>query len=126
MLLQLGGEALDIEWMKKGKGRASVGRAFIDVYGAIKALENIYGFLTDDEEHGLAEYSRAARTVSRTLAIGTGWMGNAFGYWSTVVAIATNPIDFGLAKYEALLRGGVKRRTPAGEAASVQKINRCD
>lgn len=50
--------------------------------------------MTDDKEHTLAEYTRAASTVSRTLAIGTGWMGNMVGYWSTALAVLTNPVDF--------------------------------
>ena len=58
-------------------------------------MKRIFGFLTDNDEHSLAEYTRAAGTVSRTLAIGTGWMGNMFGYWSTAVAVLMNPIDFG-------------------------------
>ncbi len=94
-LLNMTGEAADIEWMKKMKTRASAGRALVDFQGSWKAMKRIYGFMTDNDEHSLAEYTRAAGTVSRTLAIGTGWMGNMVGYWSTVVAVLMNPIDFG-------------------------------
>ena len=94
-LLNLTGEVADIDWMKKMKTRASAGRALIDIQGSWKAMKRIYGFMTDNKEHSLAEYTRAAGTVSRTLAIGTGWMGNMVGYWSTAVAVLMNPIDFG-------------------------------
>ncbi len=94
-LLNLTGEVTDIDWMKKMKTRASAGRALIDIQGSWKAMKRIYGFMTDNKEHSLAEYTRAAGTVSRTLAIGTGWMGNMVGYWSTAVAVLMNPIDFG-------------------------------
>lgn len=94
-LLNLTGEVADIDWMKKMKTRASAGRALIDIQGSWKAMKRIYGFMTDNDEHNLAEYTRAAGTVSRTLAIGTGWMGNMFGYWSTATAVLMNPIDFG-------------------------------
>ena len=94
-LLNLTGEVADIDWMKKMKTRTSAGRALIDIQGSWKAMKRIYGFMTDNKEHSLAEYTRAAGTVSRTLAIGTGWMGNMFGYWSTTVAVLMNPIDFG-------------------------------
>lgn len=94
-LLNLTGEVADIDWMKKVKTRASAGRALIDFSGSWKAMKRIYGFMTDNKEHSLAEYTRAAGTVSRTLSIGTGWMGNMFGYWSTAVAVLMNPIDFG-------------------------------
>ena len=94
-LLNLTGEVADIDWMKKVKTRASAGRALVDIQGSWKAMKRIFGFLTDNKEHSLAEYTRAAGTVSRTLAIGTGWMGNMFGYWSTTVAVLMNPIDFG-------------------------------
>lgn len=94
-LLNLTGEAADIDWMKKMKTRASAGRALVDIQGSWKAMKRIYGFMTDNKEHSLAEYTRAAGTVSRTLAIGTGWMGNMVGYWSTAVAVLMNPIDFG-------------------------------
>lgn len=94
-LLNLTGEVADIDWMKKMKTRASAGRALVDVQGSWKAMKRIYGFMTDNKEHSLAEYTRAAGTVSRTLAIGTGWMGNMVGYWSTAVAVLMNPIDFG-------------------------------
>ena len=94
-LLNLTGEVADIDWMKKMKTRASAGRALVDLQGSWKAMKRIFGFLTDNDEHSLAEYTRAAGTVSRTLAIGTGWMGNMFGYWSTAVAVLMNPIDFG-------------------------------
>ena len=94
-LLNLTGEVADIDWMKKVKTRASAGRALIDIQGSWKAMKRIYGFMTDNKEHSLAEYTRAAGTVSRTLAIGTGWMGNMVGYWSTAVAVLMNPIDFG-------------------------------
>lgn len=89
------GHALDVEELKKAKTSASVGRAMLDFQGFYKAVEKIYGFLTDDTEHSLAEYTRAASTISRTMAIGTGWMGNTVGYWSTVAAVLMNPIDFG-------------------------------
>lgn len=94
-LLNLTGEVADIDWMKKVKTRASAGRALVDIQGSAKALERVWGYMTDNKEHSLAEYTRAAGTVSRTLAIGTGWMGNMFGYWSTAVAVLMNPIDFG-------------------------------
>ncbi len=93
--LNMTGEALGIDELKKAKTRASVGRALLDVQGFIKAWRKIYGYLTDDEAHSLAEYTRAASTISRTMAIGTGWMGNTVGYWSTVAAVLMNPIDFG-------------------------------
>lgn len=95
LVLNVTGEALDIDELKKARTRASVGRAMLDVQGFVKAWTKIYGYMTDDEEHSLAEYTRAASTISRTMAIGTGWMGNALGYWSTVVAVLMNPIDFG-------------------------------
>lgn len=95
LLLKVPGYVFDIDELKKAKTRASVGRAMLDVQGFIKAWTKIYGYMTDDEEHSLAEYTRAASTISRTMAIGTGWMGNALGYWSTVVAVLMNPIDFG-------------------------------
>lgn len=94
-LLNLTGEVADIDWMKKVKTRASAGRALVDIQGSAKALERVWGYMTDNKEHSLAEYTRAVGTVSRTLAIGTGWMGNMFGYWSTAVAVLMNPIDFG-------------------------------
>lgn len=94
-LLNLTGEAADIEWMKKMKTHASAGRALIDFTGSAKALGRIWGYMTDNDEHSLAEYTRAAGTVSRTLSIGTGWMGNMVGYWSTAVAVLMNPVDFG-------------------------------
>ena len=94
-LLNLTGEVADIDWMRKMKTRASAGRALIDFSGSWKALQRVYGYMTDNDEHSLAEYTRAVGTVSRTLAIGTGWMGNMFGYWSTAVAVLMNPIDFG-------------------------------
>ena len=95
MLVNAAGHAWDIEAAKKAKTHASVGRALIDLQGSYKAVRKIIEFATDDEEHSLAEYTRAASTVSRTVAIGTGWMGTAFGYWSTVAAVVMNPIDFG-------------------------------
>lgn len=94
-LLNLTGEVADIDWMKKVKTRASAGRALVDIQGSAKALERVRGYMTDNKEHSLAEYTRAVGTVSRTLSIGTGWMGNMFGYWSTAVAVLMNPIDFG-------------------------------
>ena len=94
-LLNLTGEVADIDWMKKVKTRASAGRALVDIQGSAKALERVWGYMTDNKEHSLAEYTRAAGTVSRTLSIGTGWMGNMVGYWSTTVAVLMNPIDFG-------------------------------
>lgn len=90
----LPGHVFDIEALKKAKTRASVGRALIDVGGTWRAMQKLYEFMTDDKEHTLAEYTRAASTVSRTLAIGTGWMGNMVGYWSTALAVLTNPVDF--------------------------------
>ena len=95
LVLNATGHALDVEELKKAKTHASVGRAMLDVQGFIKAWTKIYGYMTDDEEHSLAEYTRAASTISRTMAIGTGWMSNALGYWSTVAAVLMNPIDFG-------------------------------
>lgn len=95
VLLNVPGHIFDIDEMKKAKTHASVGRAMLDAQGFIKAWTKIYGYMTDDEEHSLAEYTRAASTISRTMAIGTGWMGNALGYWSTVVAVLLNPLDFG-------------------------------
>lgn len=91
----LPGHVFDIEELQKARTRASVGRALIDVQGFVRAWRKIYGFLTDDEEHSLAEYTRAASTISRTTAIATGWMGNMVGFWSTAVAVLMNPIDFG-------------------------------
>lgn len=90
----LPGHVFDIEALKKAKTRASVGRALIDVGGTWRAMQKLYEFMTDDKEHTLAEYTRAASTVSRTLAVGTGWMGNMIGYWSTALAVLTNPVDF--------------------------------
>ncbi|MBR5887715.1 MAG: hypothetical protein IKZ07_05845 [Akkermansia sp.] len=95
VLLKVPGHIFDIDVLKKAKTHASVGRAMLDAQGFIKAWMKIYGYMTDDEEHSLAEYTRAASTISRTMAIGTGWMGNAVGYWSTVVAVLLNPLDFG-------------------------------
>lgn len=95
VLLKVPGHIFDIDELKKAKTHASVGRAMLDAQGFIKAWMKIYGYMTDDEEHSLAEYTRAASTISRTMAIGTGWMGNAVGYWSTVAAVLMNPIDFG-------------------------------
>ncbi len=95
VLLNVPGHIFDIDELKKAKTHASVGRAMLDVQGFGKAWMKIYGYMTDDEEHSLAEYTRAASTISRTMAIGTGWMGNALGYWSTVAAVLLNPIDFG-------------------------------
>ncbi len=94
LVLNVTGHALDIEALQKAKARASVGRALIDVGGTWRAMQKLYEFMTDDKEHTLAEYTRAASTVSRTLAIGTGWMGNMVGYWSTALAVLTNPVDF--------------------------------
>lgn len=94
LVLNVTGHALDIESLQKAKARASVGRALIDVGGTWRAMQKLYEFMTDDKEHTLAEYTRAASTVSRTLAIGTGWMGNMVGYWSTALAVLTNPVDF--------------------------------
>ncbi len=94
-LLNLTGEVADIDWMKKVKTRASAGRALVDIQGSAKALERVWGYMTDNKEHSLAEYTRAVGTVSRTLSIGTGWMGNMVGYWSTALAVLMNPIDFG-------------------------------
>ena len=95
----LPGHVFDIEELKKAKTSASVGRALIDVQGFVRAWGKIFGFLTDDEEHSLAEYTRAASTISRTTAIATGWMGNMVGFWSTAVAVLMNPIDFGARVY---------------------------
>ena len=95
VLLNVPGYVFDIDELKKAKTHASVGRAMLDLQGFRKAVEKIHGFLTDDTEHSLAEYTRAASTISRTMAIGTGWMGNTVGYWSTVAAVLMNPIDFG-------------------------------
>ena len=94
-ILNVVGHALDVEALKKARTSASIGRAMIDFRGSMRAVEKIWEFATDDKEHGLAEYTRAMSTVSRTLAIGTGWMGNAVGYWSTVGAVLMNPVDFG-------------------------------
>ena len=91
----LPGHVFDIEELKKAKTSASVGRALIDVGGTWRAMQKLYEFMTDDKEHTLAEYTRAASTISRTTAISTGWMGNMVGYWSTAVAVLMNPIDFG-------------------------------
>ena len=95
LVLNATGHALDVEELKKARTHASVGRAMLDAQGFIKAWTKIYGYMTDDEEHSLAEYTRAASTISRSMAIGTGWMSNALGYWSTVAAVLMNPIDFG-------------------------------
>ncbi len=93
--LNVAGEALDVEWMKRARMRASVGRALIDVQGSRRAVRKLYEFMTDNKEHSLAEYTRAISTVSRTAAISTGWLGNSIGFWSTTVAVLMNPIDFG-------------------------------
>ena len=93
--LNVAGEALDVEWMKRARMRASVGRALIDVQGSWRAVRKLYEFMTDNKEHSLAEYTRAISTVSKTAAISTGWLGNSIGFWSTTVAVLMNPIDFG-------------------------------
>ena len=95
LVLNVAGLALGVEELKRARTHASVGRALIDVQGSWKAVNKVVEFLTDDEEHCLAEYTRAASTVSRTLAIGTGWLGNGLGYFSTLVAVLMNPVDFG-------------------------------
>ena len=95
MVLNVAGEAFDVEELKKARMRASVGRALVDARGSWRAANKLYEMITDNKDHTLAEYTRAASTISRTMAIGTGWLGNAVGYWSTVVAVLMNPIDFG-------------------------------
>jgi hypothetical protein len=98
-LLKGVGYAFDIEELQKARTHAGAARAILDVEGAGRAVSKVWEYLTDDEEHGFAEYSRELSKFSRTIAIGTGWLGNAFGYWSTVAAVLMNPVDLAARMY---------------------------
>ncbi len=93
------GYAFDDEELQKARTHAGAARAIFDVEGAGRAVSRMWEYLTDDEEHGFSEYSRELSKFSRTLAIGTGWLGNAVGYWSTVVAVCLNPVDLAARMY---------------------------
>ena len=70
-------------------------RSIVDMQGAWNAGKKIVKYLTDDKDQSFAEYTREASKFSRTLAVGTGWMMNGLGYFSTLMAVITNPIDLG-------------------------------
>lgn len=95
LILNLPGYLLGNEEMQKAHSHAGVARSIIDVKGAYYAGKKIVKYLTDDEDQSFAEYMREASKFSRTLAVGTGWMMNGLGYFSTLMAVITNPIDLG-------------------------------
>ena len=95
LILNLPGYLLGNEEMQKARSHAGVARSIVDMQGAWNAGKKIVKYLTDDKDQSFAEYTREASKFSRTLAVGTGWMMNGLGYFSTLMAVITNPIDLG-------------------------------
>ena len=97
--IRLAGKAMDNETMSKAKMRASVGRALIDVSGTVRAIGKLYELMTDDEEHELTDYTRAASTIGRVSGTALGWMGNTVGYTAMLLSVMANPADFAARVY---------------------------
>lgn len=95
LILNLPGYLLENEEMQKASSHAGVARSIVDMKGAWNAGKKIAKYLTDDEDQSFAEYTREVSKFSRTLAVGTGWMMNGLGYFSTLMAVITNPVDLG-------------------------------
>ena len=95
----LGADRKTVKELQKAQGRASVGRVLFDAGRTYRSVKKVYGFMTDNKEHGLWDYTKAAKGAMAPVAIGAGATGTAFGYWALAAAVIGNAVDSGARVY---------------------------
>ena len=95
----MGADRKTVKELQKARGRASVGRVLFDAGRTYRSVKKVYGFMTDNKEHGLWDYTKAAKGAMAPVAIGAGATGTRFGYWALAAAVIGNAVDSGARVY---------------------------